>query len=729
MNLPLKPMSAVLLALLIHFPQTSAFADVRLPGFFGNHMVMQRNVDLRIWGWCDPGELVHVNLNGSQSSTKGTSEGTWRVTLPPMKASSQPLTLRVEGKNKIEITDVLVGEVWLCSGQSNMEWTVAASTNATAEIAAADFPMIRHLKIEHRPSTIPLDDVAAPWTVCSPTVAGSYTAAGYFMARELHKQLGVPVGLINSSWGGTRVEPWTAPTGFKEVPALGGIYSSVLGRTPGTSEYQNTLSDFIKANEAWNEQAKDSLAGNLPVTPSPAYPESLKPFQSHQDPTMLYNGMIHALVGYPIRGAIWYQGESNHTEGMLYFEKKKALINGWRKLWNQGEFPFYFVQIAPFQYGNEDGTILAQFWEAQAAVQQLAKTGMVVINDIATLQDIHPPNKQDVGKRLAMLALKNDYGLTKIIANSPEVESFKAAGDKFMVTFKNTAGGLKTRDGKAPSHFEIIGPGSRTFVPASASIDGDTVTLSAEGVTTPAAFRFAWDKLAEPNLMGGTGLPVGACRGGKVPDFLSLIEVDQDYELVYELDLGKLKKTVEYSIDRSGTVSEFDRIAYLIELESDNLGSQKLFVSMDAFTDDPGKIGIPQYSADAFFQQPVQGVECYSTVPSLNLQGVQGNIEFWSGNYATQNSTDVPGASGTIYDFGDSMSEPLDGYGSMQIHDTTGKQTLFAINHWGVGGNADIGIGNSSGSHRDWTFSSNAKSYSKKTLKVYVRLAEKEPKR
>ena len=229
--------------------------------------------------------------------------------------------------------------------------------------------------------------------------------------------------------------------------------------------------------------------------------------------------------------------------------------------------------------------------------------------------------------------------------------------------------------------------------------------------------------------MGGTGLPVGACRGGKVPDFLSLIEVDQDYELVYELDLGKLKKTVEYSIDRSGTVSEFDRIAYLIELESDNLGSQKLFVSMDAFTDDPGKIGIPQYSADAFFQQPVQGVECYSTVPSLNLQGVQGNIEFWSGNYATQNSTDVPGASGTIYDFGDSMSEPLDGYGSMQIHDTTGKQTLFAINHWGVGGNADIGIGNSSGSHRDWTFSSNAKSYSKKTLKVYVRLAEKEPKR
>ena len=185
---------------------------------------------------------------------------------------------------------------------------------------------------------------------------------------------------------------------------------------------------------------------------------------------MLYNGMIHALVGYPIRGAIWYQGESNHTEGMLYFEKKKALINGWRTLWGQGAFPFYYVQIAPFQYGNEDGTILAKFWEAQAAVQQLPNTGMVVINDIATLNDIHPPNKQDVGKRLAMLALKNDYGMNDLVATSPEVESIESAGKELLIKFKNTGGGLRTRDGKSPTHFEIIGPGTRTFVTANASI-------------------------------------------------------------------------------------------------------------------------------------------------------------------------------------------------------------------------------------------------------------------
>ncbi len=711
---------ATLVILLLSWLPQAATADVRLPGFFGDHMVMQRDAELRIWGWCDAGEEVSVTLNGKQASTKGRTDGTWKVTLPAMEANSKPLTLQVKGNNVIIINDVLIGEVWLCSGQSNMEWTVAASTNRDAEIAAADFPLIRHLKIAHRPSTVPLEDVAAPWTVCSPTVAGTYTAAGYFMAKKLHQELGVPIGLINSSWGGTKVEPWTPPVGFKEVPPLSDIYKSVLGRTPGTDQYQNAMRTFIKANEAWNQDAKSGLTTAQAIGPSPAFPDHLKPFTSHQDPTMLYNGMIHALVGYPIRGAIWYQGESNHTDGMLYFEKKKALINGWRTLWDQGEFPFYYVQIAPFQYGNEDGTILARFWEAQAAVQQLPNTGMVVINDIATLNDIHPPNKQDVGKRLAMLALKNDYGMKDVVANSPEVESIELAGNELLITFRNTGGGLKTRDGKSATHFEIIGPGTRTFVTANASVNGDTVTLSADGVTAPAAFRFGWDKLAEPNLTGGTGLPVATCRGGDEPDFLSLISIDEDYELVYELDLSKLQNKITYSTDNSAEVSGFDRIGYLIELESETTGSQKLFVSMDAFTDDVSKIAVPQFSADAFFQQPVKGVESYSTVSSLNREGFEGNIEFWSGNYATQNTASVPGASGSIYDIGDSMGEPLNGYGSMQVHDTARKQTLFAINHWGAGAGADIGIGNSSGTHRDWTFSSNAGSYSAKSLKVYV---------
>lgn len=721
----LKSILASLFTLLLPLLPEAAQADVRLPGVFGDHMVMQRDTELRIWGWCDADEEVTVTLNDKTASTKGSPSGTWQVTLPAMAATSKPLTLHVKGKNAIRLSDILVGEVWLCSGQSNMEWTVAASTNRDAEIAAADIPLIRHLKIAHRPSTVPLADITAPWTVCSPSVAGSYTAVGYFMAKRLHQELGVPIGLINSSWGGTRVEPWTPPVGFKEVPALGDIYESVLGRTPGTERYQSALGNFIKANEEWTKEAKAALNTKRPIKPAPAFPDQLNPYQSHQDPTMLYNGMIHALVGYPIRGAIWYQGESNHADGMLYFEKKKALINGWRTLWNQGDFPFYYVQIAPFQYGNEDGTILAKFWEAQAAVQQLPNTGMVVINDIATLNDIHPPNKQDVGNRLALLALKNDYGRKALVANSPEVESLELAGKQLLIKFKNTGGGLKTRDGKAPSHFEIIGPGTRTFVPAVASINGDTVILSADDVEAPVAFRFGWDKLAEPNLTGGTGLPVGTCRGGNEPDFLSLLSIENEYELVYELDLSNLQNKITYATDRSAQVSEFDRIGYLIELESDLSGSQKLFVCMDSFTNDASKIAVPQFSADAFFQQPVKNLEAYSTIPSLNREGIEGNIEFWSGNYAPQNTAAVPGASNAIYDFGDSMSEPLNGYGSMQVHDPARKQTLFAINHWGAGDSADIGIGNSEGPHRDWTFKANAGSYSGKTLKIYVRSKKK----
>ena len=346
---------------------------------------------------------------------------------------------------------------------------------------------------------------------------------------------------------------------------------------------------------------------------------------------------------------------------------------------------------------------------------------MVVINDIATLDDIHPPNKQDVGNRLAMLALKNNYGKIDIVAESPAVDSFQLAGKKLVVTFKNTGGGLTTRDAKPPTHFEIIGPGIGGFVPATATIHGDTVVVSADGVTTPTAFRFAWDKSAEPNLTGGTGLPVGACRAGEVPDYLSLNSLGEEYQLVYELDLNELGSTIHYSIDRSEDITDFDRIGYLVELESAAFGPQALFVSMDAFTDDVKKIGVPEFSTDAFFQQSVENLESYSTVPSLNHKKINGNIEFWSNNYAPQNTSNVPGGSNSLYDIGDSIAEPLNGYGSMQIHNTKGKQTLFSLNHWGMGDGADLGIGNSDGSTRDWTFTKNAGDYSSKRLRVYVR--------
>lgn len=438
---------------------------------------------------------------------------------------------------------------------------------------------------------------------------------------------------------------------------------------------------------------------------------------------MLYNGMIHALVGYPIRGAIWYQGESNHNEGMLYFEKKKALINGWRQLWGQGDFPFYYVQIAPFQYGNEDPTILARFWEAQAAVQQLPNTGMVVINDIATIKDIHPPNKQDVGLRLANLALHNDYGKTEVVCQSPTLKSVESADGSLKVTFAKTAGGLKTRDGQPPSHFEVVGPGSGGFQTAQATIEGDSVILTSAKVMQPTAFRFAWHKTAEPNLTGGTGLPVGAVRGGELPEFADLLPIRDEYRLVYDLDLTKLGRTITYEQDNSASTGAFDRVAYLLELTAIDGTDQRVFAAMDAFTTNADQLGVPTAASGFTHQLPVRNLQVFSTVADVATEAIvpEGNLEFWPHNYGTGNDAKVPGASGNIYDFGDTPSAPVEGYGCMQLHNTARKQTVFAINHWGVGDRADIGIGNSTGAHRDWTFTGNAATYQQKRLRIYVR--------
>ena len=241
-------------------------------------MVLQQEKPIRVWGWAEPGDEIEVSIGAASVNAKSNEQGRWDAALPAMKAGDQSHKLIVKGpSNTIELKDVLIGEVWLCSGQSNMEWTVSRSNNAKQEIAAANHPLIRHIKIAHRPSNVPLDDVQSTWQLCSPETAGNFTACGYFMARHLREELNVPIGLINSSWGGTRVEPWTPPVGFEEVEALQEIYTSVLSRTPGTEMRQKLLQKHVGDIEAWLAKSKQAIADNQPVDPNPVFPAAIAP--------------------------------------------------------------------------------------------------------------------------------------------------------------------------------------------------------------------------------------------------------------------------------------------------------------------------------------------------------------------------------------------------------------------------------------------------------------------
>lgn len=488
--------------LLATFP---AQAKVRLPHVFDSNMVLQRDAAIPVWGWASPGEKVTCELGNGNVSAIATAEGQWKLELPPMKAGG-PLALTVRGENTLILTNILVGEVWVCSGQSNMEMGIGMCKDGKKEIAAATNSQIRLFLIPKKNSGIPLNDVDATWQVCSPATIskggwGGFSAAAYYFGRELQQSLDVPIGLIETSWGGTRIEPWTPPTGFAAVPALKSIEKQIQ---KAEAEYPKAYGKALDELEAAIANARKALAAGKPLPPLPQ-PAVRHELDSHTKPTGLYNAMVHPIVPFAIRGAIWYQGESNNGEGMDYYEKMKALIGGWRQVWSQGDFPFLFVQIAPFKYGGS-ATSLPGIWNAQLASLSITNTGMAVTTDITTLNDIHPPNKQDVGKRLALWALAKTYGKQGIVFSGPLYKAIQADGDKISVLFDHAGSGLATRDGKAPSHFEIAGDDGK-FVPAQAKLESNRVILSAEGVAAPRHVRFGWDQLAEPNLINKEGLP------------------------------------------------------------------------------------------------------------------------------------------------------------------------------------------------------------------------------
>ena len=707
----------------------TALANVTQPSIFGNNMVLQRDVKVPVWGWADQGEEVTVTFNGQTKKAVAGADGSWQVTLDPMKFGG-PFQMSVKGKNELKYSNVAIGEVWICSGQSNMEWRTSSVNNAGTEIKNANYPNIRLFYGNTYKGSMALqkDIPGRKWEVCGPKTVGRFSAVGYFFGRDIYKALNIPVGLISVNWGGTRIEPWTSTYGFSTQPSLKGVYNQLQANVAGTPKNIELSKKAIADVEKWLVEAKKAIDAKQRMPDLPDFPNGIRYYNQGQ-PTVLFNNMVAPLTKYAFRGMLWYQGEANLGDGAAYTDKMKALAASWRKEFNNPEMPLYFVQLAPFNYGNPER--LPMFWEAQQAYADQDKlAGMAVINDIGNFRDIHPRNKQDVGYRLALLALKHTYGKTDLVADSPFFESLKADGSKLVVTFRN-AKTLKTRDGKPSPYFEIAGLDGKYF-PATVVLDGNKAVLSSDKVAQPYMARYAWNHNVTTTLVNENNLPAGAFRASLPIPVRGQLDANvpeaKNFQVLYAIDAKKawMNNAPSYLQDNAKkfTGKKIKKLGYFMYLSANNGRTSYVFVTMDPFTQEIGKLGLPAARTKAFFQQTVKNLFVKSNVDGLKTGSfADGNIEFWGSNYGPQNHANVPGAANDKYDFGDGGASPnSDGYGSMQIHNYKEKQVVFAFNNFRSGSNADIGIGTNRSGHPDYTFTQSMKNYSMALILVLAEL-------
>lgn len=713
----------------------NAEAKVELAPVFSDNAVLQRDVEVPVWGFADPGEKVTVKFAGQAKTAVAGKDGKWSVKLSPLAASKENRTLEASGpENSVSANNILVGEVWLASGQSNMEQPLWGgnpnfrhrNANGTGKEVAdsANMPLLRFTRVPYQWGPLPSDRENIYWYQAVPGGELENTSGtAFFFARELQKALDIPVGILIGHWGGTRIEPWTPPEGFDSVPELADIARNVNAKLPGTKEYKEVGAKVAADYAAWLETYKNAIAnGGQPPLP-PEFPAEQRPYDNNQQPTVLYNKMLYGYVPYAFRGAIWYQGESNMGEGMLYKHKMRALLNGWKKVFNNPKMKLYFVELAPFAYWG-DPAMLPELKEAQQAFAAEEKdAGIVVISDaVHDVNDIHPADKEIVGKRLAYLALNRDYGRTDIKADSPKLKGYQVKDGKFVLDF-DFVKKWKAPDGEIP-YFEIAGMDG-AFYPGKVKIDGKRLIVGSDKVSEPKALRYMWHPTDEGKLANEAGLVLGAFRIKYEPDFAQLLEYYKARgKLVYEYDLKSGSgfgdnSRVNYIADNSADAKNFSRVIYLAELENNAGEKQFVCVSMDPFTSDARQIGVPVKSSGASFQTKVSNMSVLTNVPGVRTGMFgEGNIEFWPNNYGTRNAADIPGADNNTYDFGDEKGEPEIGYGSMQIHNFGARQTVFAYNKFSAGADADVGIGNQPGGNPDWTFSGSMKNY--KTAKLYI---------
>lgn len=461
-----------------------ATADVRLPAIISDNMVIQADTKAPIWGWAEPNETITVIIGKQKQSVIVDTNGKWMIKLKPMKASDTPVEMTITGKNVITIKNILVGQVWLGSGQSNMAFMVSGVVDANNEIRNGDYPSIRLFTV---PCTVTLQlaaDCKGQWVECSPQTVGGFSAVAYFFGRELHKEIKQPVGLISSSWGGTIAETWMSQESLRANP------------------------DFAHIIQQYEEMLKAYPNGQADYDKAPQHPSVA---------SLLYNSMIAPLVPYSIKGVIWYQGEANAGHAKEYQTLFPALIADWRNQWQEGNFPFLFVQIADFKmplvWG--DPIVWAELRDAQLKTLSVPNTGMVVTTDIGDVNDIHPKNKQEVGRRLALWALAKNYG-KKIEYSGPLYEGMNIKSGKIHLTFTHVDGGLVAKGGELKG-FTIAGIDQK-FVPATANIKNGKVIVENPDVKEPVAVRYGWaDVTTECNLYNAAGLPASPFRTDNWP--------------------------------------------------------------------------------------------------------------------------------------------------------------------------------------------------------------------